>query len=133
MWPLIVAFAWGLYPFFFKFIHPTTNPVVIWTINSSITALMGLVICFITKKSLILQNKNDYQFIIIAAIIGSLGTLLYFALLIKTEKKSIVIALSFTAPLFACLLGHYFFGEILTLKQFIGIAVIVAGIMLVIP
>ena len=131
MWPLIVAFAWGLYPFFFKFI-PHVNPLVIWTIVSIITTIMGLLICTIMRQSLILPTKNDYMYVIIAAVISSLGSLFYFILLMKTDKKSLVIALAFTAPLFACLLGHYFFDDPLTLKQFIGVAVIVTGIMLIV-
>jgi len=131
MWPLLVAFAWGLYPFFLKFI-PHAHPYAIWTLMSIIGTVIGLVICLIMKQSLAMKHKKDYLYIAIPAVIGALGSLLYICLLMKTDKKSIVIAMAFTAPLFACLLGHYFFDESLTLKQFIGIAVIVTGILLIV-
>ena len=60
-------------------------------------------------------------------IAGSLGMLCYYAA-IKGAPLNIVMPIAFTSPLFGILMGVIFGGELLTWKIAIGIALTLAGI-----
>lgn len=123
---LFVALLWALYPFILK--RAGVDPVVTWALFSIVAAVASVAVALAMKKNLLIGKKSIP--IVLASLMGPvLGMLLYIYLIYKCPKTTLVVALAFTSPLFAAVLGHLAFGEKLALNHYIGILLIVVGIL----
>lgn len=132
---LSVSFLWALYPLILKSVQHI-DPLIIYTIMYSISTILAIGLCIIKKKPLkafMLPTKCLLP-IATAALIGTfIASLIYTRLITHAGNKvSVVIALAYTSPVIAAILGYYFFNEQLTIKSVIGIIVTVCGILLLV-
>lgn len=92
--------------------------------------LAGIPIYVMTKPQW--PSVQNASLVVLAGVLGSvIGTLLYLYALSVTKHTSVVIALSFTSPLFAAIIGYIFYKEVLTIRQMLGTMCIIVGIILI--
>ena len=82
------------------------------------------------KKPFELPDKKTLQELFLIGIGGAFGTLFY-TLGIALENVSIVAAITFSNPLIATLYGKFVYKERLSQQQYLAIAFIILGIILI--
>lgn len=123
----IVAILWSIYPFFLKDLKHN-DPIVIWSILLTFAALISIIICVVSGKKIIFRDREIFNIISASSIGFILAPLLYVYLLTKLKETSVVIALAFSSPLFAVLIGYYICNENMDLQKVCGIGLIIIGI-----
>ena len=128
---LIVAVLWALYPFILRSLK--THPIIIWFWMNCIAAMIGLLVCLLWKKTIYVQG-GEFMRIALASFLGpACAFLIYFFLLVVLKTKtSVIIALAFTSPLFAVLIGKMWFGEHLKIQHIIGVLLTTLGVLLLV-
>jgi uncharacterized membrane protein len=125
---VISAVLWAIQAFMIK--YSRASPIMAFVIMNIVAAISSLVIYVISKPQW--PSVESVSFLVLAGILGPVvGTLLYLYALALTKNTSVVIALSFTSPLFAVIIGYLFYKEILTLRQMAGTLCIIIGIILI--
>jgi transporter family protein len=134
---LLVAALWGYVPIIEKklleHIFIKTLIVAFGLLYGIVSIILGLIYYKEIKEDL--QNKDIFDkvsikmltFMIIFYIIGSL---IYYILL-KDHKSHIVVALTYTTPLFVALFSYLLSQEKITKQSMLGIILIVIGGILV--
>jgi len=129
---LLVACVWGIYPFVLKLMNHV-DPMVIWFYMNVVALIISAVVCWATRKNMALTNSRDLSYILTTGIIAGISSFVYIYLLTRTQYATTsIVALTFTSPLFAAVLGHYMFGENLTSQKLLGVCVIVIGIFILV-
>lgn len=127
---LCASFAWALYPFFLKRLK--VDEMVIWmsmTLMSAVFVTMMVAIFPKHRRALISIDRKTATYLMIATLIGPVfGVLMYMKALKASQEIAPTIAIAFTSPAFAVLLGYIFYNEQLSIPNVIGIAMIVAGV-----
>lgn len=135
MW-LILAFisaiSAGLVTIFAKIGLKSIDPIAATTIRVIVMALFFIITAFSLKKfsGFSIQGK-EWLFIILSGIFGAISWLAYFMAL-KIGPTAKVAAIDKTSLLFVVLFSIFLLGQSLTIKNFVGIIAIIAGIFLVI-
>lgn len=128
---LIVATMWALYPFLVR--RADAHFMTIWVWMNGIAAVVGILVCLVCKKPLKLPGGKTTWMVLLASILGPIGgALLYFWLLKNAKHATPVIALAYTTPAIAAILGCYLFKEHrISLVQMVGIIMVCMGVVLV--
>jgi DME family drug/metabolite transporter len=122
---LITTLVWGIVFFLFKIPVNILGPVFTSLLIEGGIMIYSAIHSLI-KKDFLVKKKNLFILFIIA-FFGSIGTL-FFNLGIKFSEVSIVSAITFTSPLVAVIFGRIFYKEKLTMQQYVGVAIILTGI-----
>lgn len=83
----------------------------------------GLVLAPIAIKRLAKLTRKNWQILLLVGFVGSFGPAFLFALAQTRLESGLTGALNALTPLFTILIGGYFFGTRITLKNTIGIAI----------
>ena len=137
-WALAVAALWGVYPLVLKGAMTRVDPVDVWAIMSIVAALVSAAVLTARGSWRRLYaggsglTARDAASIVLAAVLGPvLGFwLLLRALAAPGAQTSTVMALAYTAPVVAALLGWLWWGERLGAAQAAGIACVCAGVLI---
>lgn len=130
-WALVVAVLWAFYPFLLR--RASSDFMTIWVWINGVAALVGVVVCLALGKPLLLRNTKDIGLVVGASLIAPVvGALMYIWLLKRAKNVTPVIALAFTAPAWAAIIGCYLFKEHkISAVQAVGIVMVCMGVVLV--
>lgn len=134
LYGLIVAMLWAYYPFLLKGLN--VDPITIWAMMM-IFAAVGAIFVLLGRKlvggqSVCKMTRKDVLTLAICAFIGPvLAFLLYFYLIQNCKHVSILMALAFTSPIFAAMIGYLFFNERINWSVLLGLLFIVCGVTIV--
>ena len=92
----------------------------------------GLVLAPIAIKRLAKLTRKNWQILLLVGFVGSFGPAFLFALAQTRLESGLTGALNALTPLFTILIGSYFFGTKITLKNTIGIAIGFVGTVMLI-
>lgn len=127
---LITCFLWGLVYFLFKIPVNVLGPILTsFILELGILLYSGIHIS-LSKSGYSLSNKKILLYVFLVAFFGAIGTL-FFNLGIKNYNVSIVAALTFANPLVATLYGKIVYKEKLYLQQYMAIALMIIGVILI--
>lgn len=128
---LIVALFWAINPIIIKYILRNISFPTVLLITNITTFLAVLIFSYINKESILkdwedMSNNLIYLIIFNTLIFGFTASILYLYL-IKNHDVSIIIGLTYMAPLFAVFLSKYLLKENVSQLTFLGIFFIVLG------
>lgn len=128
---MLCALVWGIAPIFEKISLQHTSSFVALTIRSIATSIVLITISFAMGKhtEIISVDSKSLLFILVGGFFGILGLFLYFVAL-KQADASRVVPLVNVFPLFTAFYSVALLGEKLTVSKWVGIAFIIAGIIL---
>lgn len=130
-WAIAVALMWAVYPFLLR--KASADFMTLWVWMNAIAAVVGVLVCLATGKPLMLGNMKDVGLVVGASVLGPvLGALLYFWLLKRMDHATPLIALAYTVPVWAAIIGCYVFKEQkISMVQAVGIVMVCMGVVLV--
>lgn len=77
-------------------------------------------------------DRQDWTWVVVSVLSGGfLATLIYFYL-IENHKSYLVVALTYSAPLFTALLARWWLGEDISYVGAVGVVLIVVGVALLV-
>lgn len=130
---LLTAIAWGVGGYFEKKGLHLGNlaPEIGITIRTAVALVILGAVSFPQWKTIPQAGSKALLYMIIGGgvVAGAVGMLAYYAA-IKGAPLTKVMPIAFTSPLFGALMGIIFGGEPLTIKSVAGLALTVAGIVL---
>jgi transporter family protein len=133
LFALLTAIAWGVGGYFEKKgLHlGNLSPQVGITIRTAIALIVLGVVSFSEWKQIPAAGTKALLYMVIGGgvVAGSIGMLCYY-LAIKGAPLGKVMPIAFTSPLFGALMGLWLGGETFTLKTGLGMALTVAGIII---
>lgn len=129
---VLTIVSWGLWGFFGKLALSRGLPVASQIITSGLVAALACIILLIvylrTGGALTLQGSPNLWAILTGlALVAGLVTF-YGAL--SVGEATVIVPLTGTYPIFTVLLSLVFLGERLTIMQWLGIVLVVLGIVL---
>lgn len=133
LFALLTAIAWGVGGYFEKKgLHMgNLSPQVGITIRTAVALIILGVVSFPEWKQIPAAGSKALLYMVIGGgiVAGSVGMLCYY-LAIKGAPLGKVMPIAFTSPLFGALMGLWLGGETFTLKTGLGMALTVAGIII---
>jgi bacterial/archaeal transporter family protein len=130
---LLTAIAWGVGGYFEKKGLHLGNlaPEMGITIRTAVALVILGAVSFPQWKTIPQAGSKALLYMIIGGgvVAGAVGMLAYYAA-IKGAPLTRVMPIAFTSPLFGALMGIIFGGEPLTIKSVAGLALTIAGIVL---
>jgi len=130
---MLVAGMWGYLPVMEKKILEHVSIKTLLVLFGLLYGIISLIIYIYYHKEIYedIKGKNIFEkisiktllFMVILYIVGSL---IYYILL-KDNKSHIVVALTYTTPIFTTLFSYLMIKEHITIKSMLGIILIVAG------
>ena len=130
---ILVACMWGYLPVMEKKILQHVSIKTLLVLFGLLYGIVSLIICMYYYKEIYedIKNKNIFEKISIKALLFMVifyivGSLIYYMLL-KDHKSHIVVALTYTTPIFTTLFSYLMIQEEITQKSILGIILIVAG------
>ena len=129
---LMVSFLWGLNPVINKYMLDTLNPKLLICIEGIVFFLCLILYGYCNwveiKKDLPKINLKYFLLISISAVVtGFLANVIYLTVLHHHESY-IVSALVFSAPFFTLFLAIFFLKEKINIYGFIGVLLILLGV-----
>lgn len=133
LFAILASFIWGCAPAFEKFgLDSKIDPylgVVIRSIPIAIIAFAGLL--FMGRAgSIATVDLRSALFVAAGGLIAGLAGQLAFYSALKWGEASVVVPVAATYPLVALLVSVVFLGEAFTWQKFIGIGLVVGGVVL---
>lgn len=129
---LIIAFLWGVQPLIQKTLLNELSTHSVLLISNIIFTLCLLAYSIVYKKIIIQDvqkiNSKHWRLLLFSAIICSFFTSIIYYDLIKNYNSSIVMALTYSAPVFTVFFGQFLLKESLSANAKIGICITVAGL-----
>jgi transporter family protein len=133
LFALLTAIAWGVGGYFEKKgLHlGNLSPQVGITLRTAVALVILGVVSFPEWKQIPAAGSKALLYMVIGGgiVAGSVGMLCYY-LAIKGAPLGKVMPIAFTSPLFGALMGLWLGGETFTLKTGLGMALTVAGIII---
>src|SRR5512133_275739 len=133
LFALLTAIAWGVGGYFEKKgLHlGNLSPQVGITIRTAIALIILGAVSFSEWKQIPAAGSKALLYMVIGGgvVAGSIGMLCYY-LAIKGAPLGKVMPIAFTSPLFGALMGLWLGGETFTPKTGLGMALTVAGIII---
>lgn len=123
----LAAFFWGLVYFLFKIPVDLLGPYVAAFIIECVVMIVSGIHMLLLRRDSRAFPRNSIPLIGFLAVCLSVGTLFY-TLGVSQAPVSIVSSLAFANPLVAALVAFFAFGERLTLREYVAVGCIVAGI-----
>lgn len=130
---MFISLMWGISPIIYKHVLKSLDTYSLIALQGAFyIALYTLYLVFMKKH--ISQKRATFTpkviaWVGVAAIFGMiLPTVLFFAIL-KNHDSHIITALTYSSPMFTLLIAYFILHEKVTLMSFLGVVLIVAGIM----
>ena len=130
---LLVAALWGYIPIMEKKLLEHISIKTLLVLFGLLYGLISLVLGIIYYKDISkdLQNKEileklSFKLLLFMVIIYVIGSLIYYILL-KDNQSHVVVALTYTTPLFVALFSYLLSQEKITKQSMLGIILIVIG------
>lgn len=120
---------YGFWAFFPKMASLTINPKSFLFYNVSGSVVVNFVIFFVMKSKLQFEIKG-FVFSLLTGVFGILGTLL-FAYALGKGKASVVIIVTALYPIVSIILAMVFLKEVISIRQFIGMALGMVAVVLI--
>ena len=130
---LLTAFAWGVGGYFEKKgLHAgQLAPQVGITLRTAVALVVLSLVSFSQWKTVPMAGTKALIYMIIGGgIVAGSGGMLFLYAAIKGAPLGRVMPIAFTAPLFGVLMGLFFGGEPVTLKNAVGMLLTIGGIVL---
>ncbi|HZX44879.1 MAG TPA: EamA family transporter [Candidatus Nanoarchaeia archaeon] len=127
---IITSLLWGLTFFLFKIPVNILGPFLTSFIIELGIAIYSGIHLYTSQKSLAIKEKSMLPYLISIALFGTAGTL-FFNLGISLYSVSIVSALTFSSPWIAALYGKIVYKEKLSIMQYMAIAFVVLGLVVI--
>jgi uncharacterized membrane protein len=129
---VLIACLWGLQPLIQKHLMKDFSSHSILMISNVIFTVCLMVYGFFYREMILDDFKrletHHWQLLLFSAIICSFLTSITYFELIKNHKSSIVMAITYSAPLFTVLFSEFFFNEKIEDVSKVGIGFVVLGI-----
>ena len=120
---------YGFWDFFPKIASLTINPKSFLFYNVIGSVVVNFIIFFVMKSRLQFEMKG-FIFSILTGVFGILGTLL-FAYALGKGKASVVIIITALYPIISIILSIVFLKEVISIRQFIGMALGMLAVVLI--
>jgi len=134
---LLVAAMWGFIPIMEKQLLNHISAKTLLVIFGLFSGLMSLLLGIYYHKEIYddIKNKDllekvSFKMLFIMVFFYVLASLIYYILL-KDNKSHVVVALTYTTPLFVTLFSYLLAKEEITKTSLLGILLIVSGSMIV--
>jgi len=124
---LIASVLWGIFWVLQKFPTIELGPVMAGFILEVMVMVSAGIHMYLTGASFRLPSRKLSYTLFWIALTGALGTL-FFMMGIRIADVSLVSAAAAGSPLVATVIGFWFFRERLRIQQYFGIALIIAGL-----
>lgn len=133
LFALLTAILWGVGGYFEKKgLHlGNLSPTMGITIRTAVALIILGVASFPQWKTITMAGSKSLLYMIIGGgvVAGAVGMLCFYTAL-KGALLTKVMPIAFTSPLFGALMGLLFGGEPLSIKTILGMAMTIAGIIL---
>ncbi len=133
LFALLTAILWGVGGYFEKKgLHlGNLSPTMGITIRTAVALIILGVASFPQWKTITMAGSKSLLYMIIGGgvVAGAVGMLCFYTAL-KGAPLTKVMPIAFTSPLFGALMGLLFGGEPLSIKTILGMAMTIAGIIL---
>ena len=133
---ILIFLIYGTRPILYKYIVPYINVESIILISGMFYLMLAVFYIYITKPTKLMHdvrimNKNPqlYIWLCLSALFGLVATHFYLDIL-KDSSAVLITALFSAYPLVTATAGYLFLNEVITRKQFIGMVIIIAGVIL---
>lgn len=133
---IIIFLIFGTRPILFKYILPYIHAESMILISGLFYFIFALFSVYITKRTNFMQdvrimNKKPQLYILLgfSALLGLIATYFYLDIL-KDSSAVLVTALLSAYPLVTAAAGYLFLNEVITRNQFVGMVIIIAGVIL---
>jgi len=133
---IIIFLIYGTRPVLYKYIVPFIQVENIILISGVFYLILAVFYVYFTKPTKLIQdirimNKTPslYAWLWLTALLGLIATHFYLYLL-KDSPAFLLTAVLSAYPIVTAAAGYLFLNEIITRSQFIGMIVIIAGVMI---
>ena len=133
---ILIFLIYGTRPVLYKYIVPYIQVESIILISGVFYLILAIFYIYFTKPTKLIQdirtmNKNPQLYILLwfTALFGLIATHFYLDIL-KDSSAVLITALFSAYPLVTATAGYLFLNEVITRKQFIGMVIIIAGVIL---
>lgn len=126
---IVVFLVIGAYlPFYDKLLENNGWPILVILISIFEVLIFIFYLGFKEIKKVFSFKWNEYKFVVLGGVFQSIGNILLAVGFVYTNSISIVTTLSTIYPVILVLLGYYFLKEKLATNQYVGIALIILGV-----
>ena len=133
---ILIFLIYGTRPILYKYIVPYVNVESMILISGMFYFILAIFYVYFTKPNKLMHdvrimNKTPslYVWLWLTALLGLLATHFYLDLL-KDSSAFLLTALLSSYPLVTAATGYLFLNEVITGKQFVGMIVIIFGVMI---
>jgi drug/metabolite transporter (DMT)-like permease len=133
---ILIFLIFGTRPVLYKYIVPYIQVESMILISGVFYLILAIFYVYFTKPSKLIQdvrtmNKTPSLHLALwsTALLGLIATHFYLDLL-KDSSAFLLTAVLSAYPLVTAVVGYLFLNEVITRKQFIGMLVIIAGVMI---
>ena len=133
---ILIFLIYGTRPVLYKYIVPYINVESMILISGVFYLILAIFYVYFTKPTKLIQdirimNKTPslYAWLFLTALLGLVATHFYLDLL-KDSSAFLLTAVLSAYPLVTALAAYLFLNEVITRKQFVGMLVIIAGVMI---
>lgn len=133
---ILIFLIFGTRPVLYKYIVPYIQVESMILISSLFYLILAIFYVYFTKPSKLIQdirtmNKSPslYLALWMTALLGLIATHFYLDLL-KDSSAFLLTAVLSAYPLVTAATGYLFLNEVITRRQFVGMLVIIAGVMI---
>lgn len=139
LYSFIPSFLWGLIPIIKKMILKSVSPIMSIALSSLIFSLGSIFLIFIYSND-VLKEYNDnkgkinYLSVIGLVIFSTVLALIaeyVFLNLLTANNSYLIVALTYSSPLFTLILAYFILKEKITLYGTLGVLFIVIGLVFV--
>ncbi len=133
---ILIFLIYGTRPVLYKYIVPYIQVESMILISGVFYLILAIFYVYFTKPTKLIQdirlmNKTPSLHIALwfSALLGLIATHFYLDLL-KDSSAFLLTAVLSAYPIVTAVAGYLFLNEVITLKQFVGMLVIIAGVMI---
>lgn len=133
---ILIFLIFGTRPVLYKYIVPYIQVETMILISGLFYLILAIFYVYFTKPSKLIQdirtmNKSPslYLALWMTALLGLIATHFYLDLL-KDSSAFLLTAVLSAYPLVTAAAGYLFLNEVITRRQFVGMLVIIAGVMI---
>ena len=134
---LSVALLWSISVIIQKYTLQYLPFLAVFIFHSIIYSICTMILFLYNKSYILYHLKNNIYntklilFSILGVILGLFIPNLINIYLLKNNKSFIIVALTYTTPLFSLLLAYLLLKEEISLKEIIGVLFIVLGVIII--
>ena len=136
--PLCTAFCWGLSSIFDKLSMTAFSPIMVFIVGGMVYATVALSLLIYHRNSIkhyfydYKKYKTAWMYAILGAIcVYGVANLIYYYALNASNTPHIVIALSYSAPIFTLLVSIIILKHDFSITSILGVLLVIVGTFIV--